>query len=361
MPETFLVFPTMTDEEIIQGIDSNTRFVVLDDHTNTTPTGDPLMKQYLEGRIHIIDQLIRQFPNCIFFSDNYRFSVSDCDNFVWVPLDWLVMPARLKNSTTFPTDWTSKRKFTSNHTGGKNRINRILLEHWLAKNYPCDQLIHTKLEDSTLEMIEAVLLCSKHTSRKHIRPRINLPVQWHPWVKDDQGRSNEEHSHLSTSLRFFVPKIKNQSYLAFVTEPQDITLNTVAGAKTWDCMMGGNLILQFGNYKIIEIMTKLGLETFNNCFDNSHLDSKDRYYQTIGGCENNKKVICDHECVESMWYENIRKIKHNFNLAKDTGHWFRMFEKPLRMLSNALELSKNTEPGFNTAIPVDRFRYEFKL
>ena len=128
MPETFLVFPTMTDEEIIQGIDSNTRFVVLDDHTNTTPTGDPLMKQYLEGRIHIIDQLIRQFPNCIFFSDNYRFSVSDCDNFVWVPLDWLVMPARLKNSTTFPTDWTSKRKFSSNRTGGKSVVGRFCLE-----------------------------------------------------------------------------------------------------------------------------------------------------------------------------------------------------------------------------------------
>ena len=159
-----------------------------------------------------------------------------------------------------------------------------------------------------------------------------------------------------------IPNIKMQSYLALECEPQDITLNSSISGRTWESMMGGNLILQFGNYQVCKLYKKLGLETFNKYFNNSHLQSTDRYYQTIGGCENNKELICDHNAIESIWYDNVSALQHNFILAKDINHWLDMFKQPLRVLSDAMNLTTNKqEPTHCITVPVDRFRHEYKL
>ena len=359
MSETFMANPFMTDEELIQGINKDTRFVIAEDHTNTEPTGGPLAKEYINGKIHVIDQLIREFPNCTFILDNYRFSVEDCDNVIWLPLCWMMLPAMMTSQTQVTTDWQTPRPFTVNHTGGKNRINRILLEHWLAKKYPLDQLIHTKREESKLSMIEPIIRSSSYATRKHFQPTQNLPVKW---FDDVPLQKNYIERRFATGIQILVKELKLTSYLALQTEPQDITLNTTIGEKTWESMMGGNLVLQFGNYRINDIYKKLGLETFENCFDHSHLESTDRYYQTIGGCENNKQLIIDHHEVENLWFENVSALQHNFELARDINHWFHMFEQGMRVLCDALKFSKNISRFFYvTTIPVDRFKHEFKL
>lgn len=358
MPETFLASPLMTDEEMIQGINKDTKFVIIDDHTNTEPTGGPFALEYISSKVHIIDQLIRGFPNCKFFLNNYRSSVADCDNVTWLPLSWMWMPAMMTSQTHVPTDWQTPRPITVNHAGGKNRINRILLEHWLAKNYPLNQLIHTKREESTLSMIEPIILSSPYAKRKHFTSRKNLPIKWFDEVKIQKSFIERR---FATFINVLIKKLKLASYLSLQTEWQDITLNTIICEKTWESMMGGNLIIQFGNYKVLKLYAKLGLETFENCFDNSHLESTDRYYQTIGGCENNKQLIINHQQIESLWYENVPALQHNFQLAKDINHWFEMFQQPMRILSEALKLTTNVEPEFCITVPVDRFRYEFKL
>lgn len=359
MAETFIVDPNMTDEEIQQGINSSTRFVIAEDHTNTEPTGGPLAEEYIRGRVHIIDQLIRDYPNCMFILDHYRFSVEDCDNVIWLPLCWMMFPAMMDSQTQVTTDWQTPRPVTVNHAGGKNRINRILLEHWLAKNYPLNQLTHTKKEESELSMIESVIRSSSYANKKHLRPRQNLPVKWFDHVK--LNRDDYYHKRFHTGIQVLIKELKLSSYLALQTEAQDITLNTTIGEKTWESMVGGNLVLQFGNYRINRIYKKLGLETFEHCFDDSHTESTDRYYQTIGGCENNKALITNHDNIEALWFENLPALKHNSRLAKDIHHWFQMFEQPMRLLCDALALEKNIDPFFVTSIPVDRFRYEFKL
>ena len=361
MPETFIVDPLMTDEELIQGINKDTRFVIMDDHTNTEPTGGPNTKDYLAGKKHILDELIKEYSNCIFILDNYRYNAKNCDNMIWCPLDWMCFPAMIRDLDHYPTDWQTKRKYTTNYLGGKNRINRILLEHWLAKNYPLNQLIYSKWEDSDLGMIIDIIQFSKFANKKHIRPRKNLPIKWHTELSKEEAEQSWITRRMATGKKILIPCVKMRSYLALECEPQDITLNTTITAKTWESMIGGNLVLQFGNYEVLELYRKLGLETFADYFDNSHLQSKDRYYQTIGGCENNKKLICDHNAIESLWYDNIPALKHNFNLAIDINHWFKMFEQPMRILCDALKLTANTKPGFCITVPVDRFKHEFKL
>jgi len=358
MAETFIVDPRMTDDQILAGINQKTRFVVIDDHMNVEPTGGPMALQYIQGKVHIIDQLIRDLPNCMFILDNYRSSVADCDNMVWLPLCWMLFPAMMTPQTQIPKDWQTPRPFTVNHAGAKNRINRILLEHWLAKNYPLDQLTYTKKEESKLSMIEPVIRSSSYANKQHIRPHLNLPVRWFDHVQLDRGYV---HKRFDTGVEVLIKRLKLTSYLALQTEPQDITLNTTIGEKTWESMMGGNLVLQLGNYRINDVYKKLGLETFENCFDSSHMDSTDRFYQTIGGCENNKSLITNHDEVQTIWFENVSALQHNRGLAQDINHWFHMFESSMRLLCDALALEKNTDPFFVTSIPVDRFRYEFKL
>ena len=358
MPETFIVDPLMTDEELIQGIDCSTRFVVVEDHMNVEPTGGPFAMEYINGRVHIVDQLIREFPNCIFILDNYRFSVEDCDNVMWLPLCWMMFPAMMTSQTHVPKDWQTARPFTVNHAGAKNRINRILLEHWLAKNYPLDQLVYTKFEESELSMIEPIIRSSPYATRKHFRPNKNLSVKWFDDVKIQKSYYERR---FATGIQILIKKLKLTSYLALQTEYQDITLNTIIGEKTWDSMMGGNLVLQFGNYRINDIYKKLGLESFKNCFDHSHLESTDRYYQTIGGCENNKELIINHQEIENLWFDSVPALQHNYELARNINHWFHMFEREMRLLCDALKLSKNIDPFNVTTIPVDRFKHEFRL
>ena len=358
MAETFIIDPRMTDDQILTGITQKTRFVVIDDHMNVEPTGGPMALQYIQGKVHIIDQLIRDLPNCVFIMDNYRSSVADQDNVVWLPLCWMMFPAMMTAQTQIPTDWHTPRPFTVNHAGAKNRINRILLEHWLAKNYPLDQLIHTKKEDSKLSMIEPIIQSSPYANRKHFRPNKNLPIKWFDHVQQEKPYI-EKRFHTGTQV--LIKELKLKSYLALQTEPQDITLNTTISEKTWESMMGGNLVLQLGNYRINDVYEKLGLETFENCFDHSHTDSTDRYYQTIGGCENNRSSITNHDEVQTIWFENVSALQHNRGLAQDINHWFEMFEPSMRLLCDALAREKNTDPFFVTSIPVDRFKHEFKL
>ena len=85
MAETFIIDPRMTDDQILTGITQKTRFVVIDDHMNVEPTGGPMALQYIQGKVHIIDQLIRDLPNCVFIMDNYRSSVADQDNVASFP------------------------------------------------------------------------------------------------------------------------------------------------------------------------------------------------------------------------------------------------------------------------------------
>lgn len=359
MPETFIADPLMTDEELIKGINKDTRFVILDDHTNTEPTGGPLALEYISGgRVPIIDQLIRDRPNCIFIMENHRSSVADCDNVMWLPLCWIMFPATMTSQTCVPTDWQTPRPFTVNHVGGKNRINRILLEHWLAKNYSLDQLVYTKFEESELSMIEPIIRSSPSATKKHFRPKKNLPIKWFDTVQPEKSWIERR---LATGIQKLIKELKLTSYLALQTESQDIALNTTIGEKTWLSMMGGNLVLQFGNYRINDIYKKLGLETFDNYFDHSHLESTDRYYQTIGGCENNRHLITNHEEIETVWFSNIPALLHNYKLARDINHWLHMFEREMRLLCDALVLTKNMDARQVITIPVDRFKHEFKL
>ena len=158
-----------------------------------------------------------------------------------------------------------------------------------------------------------------------------------------------------------IPQYKLTSYLSLQTEPQDITLNTDVGEKTWESFAGGTLVLQFGNYKVFDLYHQLGLETFANCFHTDHLDSLDRYYQTIGGCELNKELITDHEAIETLWRENVSAIQHNHHLAMDINHWLELFKPQLKILSEALTLTTNRPTIFWTYHVVDRFKHEFKL
>ena len=377
MPETFIALSNMTDDELISGIEAKPKFVVSFDHSNVPYNQS---QQYIEGKTHVFVQLIRDNPDICFILDNFSFSVADCPNVVWCPMCWMMYPAMI-DSHEIPQDWHSKRQFTVNHAGGRNRVNRILLEHWLAKNYPINQLLYSKSEESHISSIENIIRSSSFADKKHFRPNRSLECKWIKGKDNTRFYPSENiafisHHSITTDFsdsayinrKFFdaiyvlIPQMKLKSYLALQTEPQDPTLNTpLLQEKTWKSMMGGNLVLQFGNYKALELYKKLGLETFENCLDHSHLQSTDRYYQTIGGCENNQHLIADHQLIETMWFENLPAIKHNFELARDINHWFHLLEMPMRTLSEALSLSTNIEIPFVCRVPVDRFRYEFKL
>ena len=365
----------MTNDEIIRAIEAKPRFVIVDDHMN----GPYNVSEYTKVKTHFFDQLIRDNQEIVFIMDNFRFSVADCENVIWCPMCWLFFPAMM-DTHQISQDWQNKRQFTVNHAGGKNRINRILLEHWLAKNYPINQLLYSKPEGSHISNIENIIRLSSFVDKKHFHPKKNLPCKWlegaentafiprndvpfasHHSITTDFSDSRYINRRFVDAIDVLIPHMKLKSYLALQTEPQDPTLNTLIGEKTWISMMGGNLVLQFGNYKVLELYKKLGLETFENCLDHSHLQSTDRYYQTIGGCENNKHLIADHQLIETMWFENLPAIKHNFDLARDINHWFHLLEVPMRTLSEALSLSTNIEIPFVSRVPVDRFRYEFKL
>jgi len=334
MAETFILYPTLDDQEVQKNINSSTRFVILPDHLNVNPIGYPNTWEWCKGKKHYLEQMIIDYPNCIFIFDNHPWI--DADNVIWFPMTWLdcVMNNEYKN---IQIDWNNKRNFTSHYLSGKYRISRVLTNFWLAKKYPIDQLTYlNKPGNNTLDPLIDILISSRYRKVHHLDHKKYLEENWLP---RPDGLWNNNSFFTNKLYKHF----HSQSYLSILPADNNIEISTTTSEKIFQALVSGVLILHLGNYKVHHLLKNLGFEIFDNFFDFDHLDSTDRYNITIGGLESNKNKIIDHQIIENQWFENQKKLKFNHKLCLNRKYWLEMFEEKIKIVKKSLSLSLSSD------------------
>ena len=332
MAETFIANPYMTDEEFEQGIGNHTKFALFLD-SYTSPYGSDDVKDYLSGqKIPMAEQLMQSYPNCMFITDTQSDVSRELANVIYFPICFW-------DSTLNPTngdvtvDWNNPRSKTVNHTGGQPRPCRILTNFWLAKNYPIDQLLYTNKEHSSLDLIFNIIDHSPYKNKSHLSPKKILPPRWHRPVNINDSVIRPE------LYDFILPQIKTKSYVSIQTDSNNFNPHSRHSEKLFQSMLGGTVTLHIGNYLGTEYIKHMGLETFDHVFDHSHLQSKDPYLMTIGGLENNKEKITDHQLIEQVWFENVSQLKHNHEMVKNRQHWQSFWSKEIALIEKSLSLT----------------------
>lgn len=328
-------------EETWQKVNKNTKFVLMTDGVNSLLT-DPLGPEYLKGRPHIVENLVKEYRDCIFITDRYLWNLEKYDNVIYLPMYFI-------ESTLDPfiqgieVDWQAKRPKTANYQGGyATRITRLLTNFWLAKNYPIDQLVYTANQnDTSLDQIKWIIQQSPKSHHKHMRHKTFLPVRWYDNQGYQQGIPGKKNwGHFGEHTAFLCQKTNLPSYLSLACGSVGWFKNTSLDDKNIMAMIGGNLILPLGNYQENILFEKLGLQN-PNVFDLHHLSSDDLYWRTIGGLENNAKLITDHDFIENSWFENRHVLKHNRDLSKNSDYWLNLFQKEFEIFKQSLKLSIN--------------------
>lgn len=336
MSETFIAYPGMTDEELEQGIDDNTKFALFFD-SYTSPYGSDV-KDYLSGKkIPMAEQLMKSYPNCMFIVHSHSDVSRELSNVIYFPvafLDAILHP----NNAEITIDWKTTRSKTVNHVGGQPRPCRILTNFWLAKNYPMDQLLYTNKQDTSLNIILDIINHSPYKNKSHLSPKKFLPPLWNVPARGDEPAIRPEF------YNFVLPEIKMKSYVSIQTESNNFTPHSTHTEKLFLSMLGGTITLHIGNYLGTEYIECMGLETFDHVFDHSHLQSKDSYIMTIEGLENNKDKITDHQLIEQIWFENIPQIKHNHEMMKNSQHWQSFWAKEIDLIEKSLSLKTSGGP-----------------
>ena len=335
MAETFVANSSTKDEDIIKGISNETKFFILIDHYNIPPMGGPNVKEYLNGKIAIVDQMIQNYPNCLFILESISEIAGLSQNVIY-------LPTTLIDSSMFPTvknfniDWNISRPKTCNHRDGRPRTSRILTDYWLAKNFPLDQLLYTKKQETDINWIIDTISHSPFENKKHIRPKTFLKENW---IEISGGEYYRNSFQFQFIFDYLLPVIILPTYISIQTESNDHYPSFQITEKTYISMQVVTMQLHLGNWTVNKVLNDLGLENFDCIFDHSHLNYKDPYYRTIGGLEKNKKIITNHDLVEHLWQENLGKIKHNHHIIKDSDHWRTKFKNELKLLKEGLDLN----------------------
>jgi len=331
---TFIVSPSDSDETILKNINKDTRFVINPDHYNGSTTGYPNAKAHIQGTTYLFEQLIEEFPNTIFLSD--VLIETDLPNYVWFPFCCFNIVFNFSNREIFPI-LDSPRPKTCNIIGGKTRIQRTLASFWLANNYPLDQLTYHTHENDDIGQIIEWIHHSAYYNKRHLNPRKFLLNTFIDRISSDNGYNNADRA-----IEYLLPEHIGKSYISLQTESNGVEGRMKLTEKTIQSFVGGTMPLHLGNWRANHACSSIGFESFDGVFDTSHLNSDDIYYRTIGGLENNKEFLIDHEAVEQTWYNNLDKIKHNQHLSYDITYWYEHFASEFSMVKEAFS-AKNMD------------------
>lgn len=309
---TVFINPCMKQSDIYEKVDESTRWVIMEDHFPLSPYSSVGTEQF-------VYDLFKQFPNCLFVTSVWR--PNPYENEIWFPFYFI---QTIKDHPQWVMDLESARPKTANVIGGQTRIARTLLSFWLAKHYPRDQLLDRFTQNNSLENVLGIIESSKYYNKKHLHPKKFLLDKF-------------THTGIDIINKVILPDYIGKSYLAFVPEATGVEIGARITEGTYFPLVGGNLYLPVGNYKVHTVLEQLGFDMFTDVFEFDSLHTDDRYQMTIGVLEDNKGITTDHKIIEQIWFDNTDRLAHNHNLSQDLGHFMEYFKPTIQTLSESLQ------------------------
>ena len=323
-----------SDDDVLRQFDQNTRFCFIPDHYHTPPTGFLDQKKLVTEKYCLAERLMQERKDVIFLTTYWHERLNQYPN-VHYYNGWLVHSAkRLRARQPFDSS-KDPDSVTAMIMGGKRRVNRVLASHWLAKNYPLEQLkVHGRQTDS-LEDIKNIISASPYYKKHHIKKNRYLKDYW-------PARNTIGDSETDVFINHLLPNLLSKSFLAFMPDTINLELGNYITEKTLYAMAGKSLILWLGQYQAGDLLKRMGFETFENVFNIDHFDITDRYGSTIMGFENNKDIIMSHEQIKHIWHENQKTIQHNYEIACVNDHIDNFFKQSKSMVQEAIRFVDST-------------------
>lgn len=327
MATTAIWLPRLTDEENLRQFDHKTKFCIIPDHYNTSPTGWPNQNKLLQQE-PFLNKIIREQKNIIFLSQIWSTDLESFSNFYYFPMHWLYHHHQLKLNN--PTITKSKKTVCANLLGGKTRINRTLASHWLAKNYPTNHLLWNLTHNNSLVPIADIIKSSSYYKKSHIRKNLFLSDTFVPqeMIGEDQYQ---------IFINYLLPKFLSKTLLSIVIDIAGVELANILTEKSLYAFAGKTLIFLTGTYQIDMILKKLGFVIFDKIFDYENLHSQDRYELTVKGLENNKEKILSYEFIQDAYSQFSKEIIHNYDLACSSDHLRLFFEDTNKIMKEATQ------------------------
>ena len=323
---TLFLDPTSSRTDIEHSIDRSTRFVLITDHYPIPIGSSPSDQDW-------IHQLMAEYPDCLFVNSVYR--IMPCDNETWFPFYFF---KTIMDQYDWNTDLNNTRNKTCNAIGGRTRISRTLLSFWLAKNYPKDNMITHFKDNESLLPIQNIIMASPYYKKTHLHPRKFLVNNW---INDYDDTPDKE-----IAMTHLLPKILSRSYVSLCSEANGVELGTRLCGYTCQAYVGGNIILPIGNHGAINLLERLGFETFRDLFNFDSLNTSDIYKMSIGVLEDNHDILTDHQQIENFYLSNTARLNHNRSLISDFNYFVKYFKPVIQQIKKALDFIPDDHAKF---------------
>lgn len=334
MSITAVLTPLMKDQDFIKQFGSDTRFCLIPDVYNTSPTGWPNQMSFVRFNPKpLAEQLMIEYPNVTFITHNWRQEFESFDNVYYYPTSFLYHHLLLKHRKI--ETHKNKDLVCANAIGGAKRVNRILASHWLAKNFLLEELVWAFKGNNSLEEIQHIIRASPHYQKKHI--------QVNKFLEDNFPPVSKVGNIYQTFVNHFIPNLFNKSLCSIVLDCQTIEIMHHVSEKTLFAFASDCLVLFVGSYQIIPTLEWMGFNTFDNIFDLSHLESTDRYAMTISGLENNRHILSNKELLVEYYHKFRKELQHNQEIACSSDHLFDLFAPTTKLWKEGLKYVDNMD------------------
>ena len=343
MAVTAIMDPMMSDAEFLSQFDKNTRFCMITDQYNTSPFPPKTTKKITN--VPLVEQLMQQEKNIIFLTTVWHEELNNLDNVHYYNPHFLYINHLLKTNEID----ISKTKDVSiaNAIGIADRCNRILASHWLAKNFPINELLLNWNHNDSLVPIKALIEDSSYYHPKHIRKNKFLRANFFEMESEYYNLPTPSHGDFYRFINHNLPNLFCKSMLTILTDTGNQEISNSLSEKTLFAMASGCLVLPVGVFQCNHVLQRMGFCTFENVLDMTHLNNKDMYAMTVMGFENNKSIITSKDQIQHLWNQNKKEIQHNHNLCCKSDKIKNFFAESIKLAKHACSYlqSTNKQPG----------------
>lgn len=191
----------------------------------------------------------------------------------------------LREFRDYKIDFNNKR-FIFNCQMNKSRYPRVVASCWLKNNlYQKVDFIYSQPWDKIDGILPLIEKLANHQLEFDL-----LPSKWF----DHLGNAPGDYLRGTTNERVFQTTLKDQMFdpcvFSVVMEPIEYELGTTITEKYINAVYGGNIPIVYG-YKVYDVLSALGFDTFDDIIDTSSQHVIDPHERVIGMLESNKHLL----------------------------------------------------------------------
>lgn len=293
----------------------NKDIYIVQDHVPHFPVGGLYFDKALQGQNTINEMFYKNnidIKNKFFIVEDYLIDDIDCK--AKVNLNYIFLTTLEDTINDIIRDFSNisflDKKTNFNCPMNKFREHRGLVSWWLAKNKEISNYFYTQLWNSTDENYQNLINELLHWAGINSVGNNFLNNRYLDDYVESVSTDNVDYRTLSTHNSSFNKIFKN-SWISVVTEPPFYELGTKLDEKIIAPYAGLSVPIGL-NYRIYEILEKLGFDTFSDIINTQYQYIKHPVLRTIAGLEANRDILKNADTLFANDYKLMNRLVANY-------------------------------------------------